>query len=58
MDESIAYDLRAYKFNFKFWNDRVILTFDYNYEQTYDQVLYLESEVKRIVNNIIDESRS
>lgn len=56
MDESIAYDLRAYKFNFKFWSDRVIFTFDYNYGQTYDQVLYVESEVKRIVNDIIDPS--
>jgi len=56
MDESIAYDLREYTFTFKFWNDRVTFSFNYSYGQTYDEVRYVEKQVKNIINDIIDES--
>lgn len=55
-DEAIAYDLRDYEFSFKLWHDRIILTFRYNYGQTYDQVRYVDNEVKNIVQTIIHPS--
>jgi len=55
-DEAIAYDLRAYEFVFRFWHNRVIITFHYNYGQTYDQVRYVENEVKNIIDDIIHPS--